>query len=253
MQDCDPYVVTYDTIGATYASTRRADPRIGVLINVALGDAQSVINVGAGAGSYEPPQTVLAVEPSAVMIRQRQSGSAPVVLARAETLPVADNAADAVMALLTVHHWTDLEAGVAELRRVARRRLVVLTWDQGVFRGFWLVAEYFPEVAGFTDHRAIPMGYLATLLGGARVEPVPIPYDCTDGFAAAYWRRPTAYLDPVVRAGISMLAQAGDEVLRSGLDRLSADLHSGRWLERHRALVRREELDAGYRLLIAEQ
>jgi SAM-dependent methyltransferase len=244
--------VTYDTIGATYTSTRRSDPRIGVLINAALGDARSVINVGAGAGSYEPPQTVLAVEPSSVMIRQRQSGSAPVVQAPAEMLPVADNAADAVMALLTMHHWTDLKAGVAELRRVARQRLVVLTWDQRVFRRFWLVAEYFPDVPGFNE-RAIPVDYLAMLLGGARIEPVPIPYDCTDGFAAAYWRRPAAYLDPVVRAGISTLAQTGDEALRSGLDRLGADLQSGRWLERHRDLLRRKEVDAGYRLLIAEQ
>jgi hypothetical protein len=246
-------VVTYDAIGATYTATRRPDPRIGALISRALGDARSVINVGAGAGSYEPPHAVLAVEPSPVMIRQRPSGSAPVVQARAESLPIADNAADAAMALLTVHHWTDLEAGAAELRRVARRRLVVLTWDQSVFREFWLVTEYLPHVAGFDDTRAIPVDHLAALLGGARVEPVPIRHDCADGFAAAYWRRPAAYLDPVVRAGISTLAQAGDQALRPGLDRLAADLHTGRWHERHSDLVGREELDAGYRLLIVDR
>jgi SAM-dependent methyltransferase len=246
-------VVTYDAIGATHPATRRPDPRIAARIHAALGDAGSVVNVGAGAGSYEPSQTVLAVEPSPVMIRHRPRRSAPAVQARAESLPVADNAADAVMALLTMHHWTDLEAGVAELRRVARRRLVVLTWDQEVFREFWLVHEYLPDVYGRNDARAVPVDYLAALLGGARIEPVPIPHDCADGFAAAYWRRPAAYLGPVVRAGISTLAQAGDEALRPGLDRLAADLHTGRWHQRHSDLMRREELDAGYRLLIAEQ
>jgi Methyltransferase domain len=246
-------VVTYDAIGGTYPATRRPDPRIGARINAALGDARSVINVGAGGGSYEPRSTVLAVEPSPVMIRHRRRGSSPVVQARAESLPVADNAADAVTALLTVHHWTDLEAGAAELRRVARRRLVVLTWDQAVFREFWLVNEYLRDVFGYSDARAIPLDYLAALLGGARIEPVPIPHDCTDGFAAAYWRRPAAYLDPVVRAGISTLAQARDVALRPGLDRLAADLHAGRWHKRHSDLIGREEIDAGYRLLVAEQ
>ena len=128
------------------------------------------------------------------------------------------------MALLTVHHWTDLEAGIAELRRIARRRIVVLTWDQIVTRQFWLLSEYLPEAAAFDDTRAVPVDRLAALLGDARVEPVLVPHDCTDGFGAAYWRRPEAYLDPVVRAGMSMLAQPGDEVLRSGLDRLADDL-----------------------------
>ncbi len=246
-------VITYDKIGATYAITRRPDPRLGQLISTALGNARSVINVGAGSGSYEPPETVLAVEPSPVMISQRRAGSAPVVQARAEALPVADDAADAAMALLTVHHWTDLDVGVAELRRIARRRVVVLTWDPRVFREFWLVSDYLPEAACFDETRAVPVDHLAALLGGARVEPVPVPHDCTDGFGAAYWRRPEAYLDPVVRAGISMLAQTGDEVLRPGLDRLAADLASGRWHERHTDLLQREDFDAGYRLLVAEQ
>ncbi|HTJ36318.1 MAG TPA: methyltransferase domain-containing protein [Dactylosporangium sp.] len=243
----------YDAIGTTYTTTRRPDHRIGAQIAAALGDARSVINVGAGAGSYEPPQTVLAVEPSAVMIGQRPAGSARVVQARAEALPVADDAADAVMALLTVHHWADLEAGIAELRRVARRRIVILTWDQPAFRRFWLVNEYLPQAAAFDDTRAVPVRQLCELLGGARVEPVPVPHDCTDGFGAAYWRRPEAYLDPAVRAGISMLAQVGDAALRPGLERLAADLRDGRWHERHRDLVRREDFDAGYRLVVADR
>jgi SAM-dependent methyltransferase len=245
-------VLVYDKIGATYAMTRRPDPRIGAQIRAALSDARSVINIGAGAGSYEPPQTVLAVEPSPVMIRQRPNGSAAVVQARAEALPIADGAADAAMAVLTVHHWTDLEAGIAELHRIARRRIVILTWDQAVCRRFWLLSEYLPEAAAFDDARAVPVDRLANLLGGARIEPVRIPHDCTDGFATAYWRRPEAYLDPVVRAGMSILAQPGDDVLRAGLDRLAADLGSGAWHRRHYDLADRLDFDGGYRLLTAE-
>jgi SAM-dependent methyltransferase len=246
-------MITYDTIGVTYTATRRPDPRVGAQIRAALGDARSVINVGAGAGAYEPPQTVLAVEPSPVMISQRPAGSAPAVQARAEALPVADAAADAAMALLTVHHWADLEAGVAELRRVARRRVVVFTWDQRVTRKFWLVREYLPEAAAFDDARTPPVEQLAALLGGARIEPVPIPHDCRDGFGTAYWRRPQAYLDPVVRAGMSVLAQPGDAALAAGLRRLESDLAAGAWHERHRDLLEQDSFDGGYRLLIADQ
>ncbi|AVH61072.1 methyltransferase domain-containing protein [Streptomyces sp. HG99] len=245
-------MATYDSIGGTYSSTRRPDPRIAARIHKALGDAATVINVGAGAGSYEPPQTVLAVEPSSVMIAQRPAGSARAMQASAESIPLADDSADAAMALLTVHHWTDLEAGIGELLRIARRRVVILTWDQVAFRRFWLVHDYLPEAATFDDTRAIAIDRLAALLGGARIETVPIPHDCTDGFGAAFWRRPDAYLDPQVRAGISMLAQTGEEVLRPGLARLSDDLSSGLWYERHADLLARGTLDAGYRLLVAD-
>ena len=242
----------YDTIGATYTTTRRPDPRIAAQIHAALGDAETVINIGAGTGSYEPPQTVLAVEPSAVMIAQRPVGAAPAIQAAAESIPLGDDAADAVMALLTVHHWTDLEAGVAEMRRIARRRIVVLTWDQSVTRETWLLSEYLPEAAALDDARAIPVDHLAALLGATRIEPVPIPHDCTDGFAVAYWRRPEAYLDPVVRAGISMLAQTGEAAIAPGLSRLAADLSNGRWHDRHADLLTLDETDVGYRLLVAE-
>jgi SAM-dependent methyltransferase len=245
-------VAIYDTIGATYTTTRRPDPRIAARIHAALGDAETVIDVGAGTGSYEPPQTVLAVEPSAVMIAQRPAGTAPAIQAAAESIPLGDDAADAVMALLTVHHWTDLEAGIAEMRRIARRRVVVLTWDQSVTRQFWLLSEYLPEAAAFDDSRAIPLDRMAALLGATRVDPVPIPHDCIDGFAAAYWRRPEAYLDPVVRAGISMLAQTGEEAIAPGLSRLADDLSNGRWHDRHADLLTLDETDVGYRLLVAE-
>jgi SAM-dependent methyltransferase len=243
----------YDDIGLTYSSARRPDPRVGARIGAAVDDARSVINVGAGTGSYEPPQTVLAVEPSQVMIRQRPAGAAPVVQARAEELPLADDAADAAMALLTTHHWSDLTAGLAELRRVARQRVVVFTWDQDITKEFWLLRDYLPEAAAFDEARALPVERLADMLGGARIEPVLVPHDCTDGFGVAYWRRPEAYLDPAVRASISVLAQPGDEVLGPGLRRLAADLESGRWQDRYGDLLRREEFDGGYRLLIADQ
>lgn len=242
----------YDSIGATYTDTRRPDPRIAEQIHAALGGAASVVNVGAGAGSYEPPQTVVAVEPSTVMIAQRPAGSAPVLRARAEAIPLADDAADAVMALLTVHHWTDPAAGLAELRRVARRRVVVFSWDQSVTREFWLFKEYLPQALPLDEARAVPVDRLAALLGGARVEPVPVPHDCTDGFGVAFWRRPEAYLDPRVRAGMSILAQPGEQVLRAGLARLAEDLESGRWHENHADLLERETFDGGYRLFVAD-
>jgi SAM-dependent methyltransferase len=247
-------VTTYDRIGVNYGHTRRPDPRIAAAIHHALGDASTVINVGAGTGSYEPPQTVLAVEPSAVMIAQRPPGATPAVAAAAESIPVRDNSADAAMGVLTVHHWTDLEAGVRELVRIARRRVVIFTWDPLAFRTFWLLDEYLPEAAALDDARAVPVDRLTALLGGTRIEtvPVPVPHDCVDGFCAAFWRRPEAYLDPQVRAGISVLAQVGEGVLRPGLARLSDDLSSGEWHERHADLLDRESFDVGYRLLVAD-
>lgn len=156
------------------------------------------------------------------------------------------------MALLTVHHWSDLEAGINELCRIARRRVVIFTWDQSMIRRFWLLDEYLPEAAAFDDTRAVSIDRLEQLLGGARVETVPIPHDCSDGFGAAYWRRPEAYLDPAVRAAISMLAQTGEDILRPGLARLADDLSTGRWHQRHADLLDRETLDVGYRLLVAD-
>jgi SAM-dependent methyltransferase len=188
-------MATYDTIGATYTSTRRPDPRIAARIHAALGDAETVINIGAGTGSYEPAQTVLAVEPSAVMIAQRPAGSAPAVQAAAESIPLRDDAADAVMALLTVHHWTDLEAGIAEMRRVARRRVVVLSWDQSVTRESWLLREYLPGAAAFDDARAIPLsrpacrGWPTTCppAAGTTVTPTCSPATRPTSATASWW------------------------------------------------------------------
>lgn len=245
-------MVAYDRIGATYRSTRRPDPRIASQVHAALTAMDTVVNVGAGTGSYEPAQTVAAIEPSMVMIAQRSPQAAPCVQAVAEALPLRDKCVDAAMALLTVHHWSDLPAGIGELRRVARRRIVVFTWDQAVIDDFWLLREYLPDAAQINKALYVPIERLVELLGGAHVQTVPVPHDCTDGFGAAFWRRPEAYLDATVRAGISMLAYAAEGALAEGLGRLAGDLRSGRWQQRHAELLDQPAFDAGYRLLVSD-
>jgi SAM-dependent methyltransferase len=241
----------YDILGRTYGGHRHADPRIARIINAALGDAATVVNVGAGAGSYEPPdRSVVAVEPSSVMIAQRPASAAPAVQASAELLPFSDNAFDAALAILTVHHWSDRRAGLAEMRRVARDRVVVLTWDPE-HPGFWLVRDYFPDLIEF-DRRIFPkLAELEAALGRIDVSVVSIPHDCVDGFLGAYWRRPAAYLDEGVRAGISTFARIGDIPAR--IERLRADLESGQWAVRNAELLRLEELDVGYRLVVGRR
>jgi SAM-dependent methyltransferase len=247
-----PTVALYDTVGRTYRATRRADPRIAAYVSAALGDSGSVVNIGAGTGSYEPARTVLAIEPSLVMIAQRPAGAAPAIQSVAEHLPLRDDCADAALAVLTIHHWTDLPAGVAEMRRITRRRLVFLTWDPAKIAGFWLMSEYLPELARIDAEMAVPVSRLTALLTNPVVTPVPVPHDCTDGFAAAFWRRPEAYLDPAVRAGISLFARSSDHAARPGLARLAGDLRSGRWQEDHADLLDVNELDVGYCLISAD-
>ena len=241
----------YDLIGRTYTRSRGTDPRIAASIWDALGDARSVLNVGAGTGSYEPPdREVTAVEPSAVMIAQRPAGAAPAVQASAEDLPFEDASFDAAMAILTLHHWTDWRRGIDELRRVAGR-VVVLSWDPSFAGRLWISADYFPELID-EDVRLFPsLADQAGAVRATRVTAVPIPHDCQDGFYGAHWRRPEAYLDPVVRAGISTLAKRTPEELAPGLARLEDDLRTGAWAERHGDLLERDELDLGYRLLVS--
>jgi SAM-dependent methyltransferase len=242
----------YDTIGATYTVTRRTEPRIAAQVWAALGDARTVLNVGAGTGSYEPPgRDVAAVEPSALMRAQRPAGAAPCVAATAQRLPFKDQSFDAAMAFATVHHWPDPLAGLREMRRVARR-VVVFTHDDsaaGWLRRFWLTRDYLPEVAGLLAGRPS----LAELAGviGARVEPVPIPWDCVDGFFEAYWRRPEAYLDDAVRRGVSVWARVGPAAEQRAVRGLRDDLASGRWAERNRDLLALDAAELGLRLLIA--
>ena len=239
----------YDQIGRNYTTHRRPDPRIAAAILDALGPARSVLNVGAGAGSYEPSdRRVLAVEPSSEMIRQRPPGSAPVVQASATALPFRDGVFDATLAVLTVHHWPDRPRGLAELRRVARDRAVILTWEPDA-AAFWLVDDYFPELVALDRALFEPLDALRRLLGPIEVRPIPIPHDCVDGFLGAYWRRPEAYLDAAVRGAISTFTKLPD--VEPGLARLRRDLADGTWQRRHADLLTRLHLDLGYRLVIA--
>jgi SAM-dependent methyltransferase len=242
----------YDTIGATYTVTRRTEPRIAAQVWAALGDARTVLNVGAGTGSYEPPgRDVTAVEPSALMRAQRPPGAAPCVAATAESLPFEDQSFDAAMAFATVHHWPDPIAGLREMRRVARR-VVVFTHDSsaaGWLRRFWLTRDYLPEVAELVAGRPSLAGQAGAI--GARIEPVLIPWDCADGFYEAYWRRPEAYLDDRVRRGVSVWARVGPDAEQRAVRSLRDDLASGRWAERNRDLADLEAAELGLRLLIA--
>jgi SAM-dependent methyltransferase len=240
----------YDTIGATYTVTRRTEPRIAAQVWAALGDARTVLNVGAGTGSYEPSdREVTAVEPSAVMRAQRPAGAARCVAATAESLPFEDQSFDAAMAFATVHHWQDPIAGLREMQRVARRVVVFTcdTNDRSWRRRFWLTRDYLPEVA------ASRVGLATELAGaiGARMEPVLVPWDCVDGFFEAYWRRPEAYLDENVRRGVSVWAAVGREAEQRAVHSLRDDLASGRWAERNRDLLDLEAAELGLRLLIA--
>jgi SAM-dependent methyltransferase len=242
----------YDSIGATYTVTRRTEPRIAARIWAALGDARTVLNVGAGAGSYEPPgRDVTAVEPSALMRSQRPEGAAPCVPAAAESLPFEDQSFDAAMAISTVHHWQDPIAGLREMRRVARR-VVVFTHDAsdtGWRRRFWLTRDYLPEVADLLVGRPSLTQQARAI--GARMEPVPIPWDCADGFFEAYWRRPDAYLDDRVRRGVSVWARVGPEAEQRAVRGLRDDLVSGLWAERNRYLLALDAAELGLRLLVS--
>lgn len=241
----------YDRIGRTYRAHRRADPRIAQQVLEALGDAQRVLNVGAGTGSYEPDdgRHVVALEPSAAMRAQRPPGAAPCVPGVAGALPFADGAFDAAMTVLSLHHWPDQRAGLDELRRVAPRQ-VALTFEPAVHSSYWMVAEYLPEVDDLPGSRPLDAATIAEHLGG-RVEVVPVPADCQDGFFTAYWNRPEAYLDPVVRAGISACSQLPPDVVDRGVARLAADLADGSWARRHADLVGADTFDGGYRLVVA--
>ena len=238
----------YDSIGRGYGERRQQDPRLAEHILGALGGCRSILNVGAGAGSYEPPdRELVAVEPSMVMIRQRPSGAAPVVRGSAMDFPFRDQSFDAALAILTVHHWPDVGRGLEELRRVARR-VVLLTFDTSV-GGFWLT-DYFPEILEI-DRRTMPaLSTIERHLGPIAVQDVSIPHDCTDGMLGAYWRRPHAYLDASVRSATSVFARMRHT--DAGLSKLRGDLDSGAWHRRYGHFMDRSELDLGYRLVVAE-
>lgn len=227
--------LVYDRIGGGYGRYRRPDPRLAARIAATVG-AGSVLNVGAGTGSYEPPGAI-AVEPSRTMIDQRTNGNV-VVQAVAEALPFGDRSFDVALAVSTVHHWPDLDGGLAELRRVARR-MVIVTFDPAVHDRHWIF-DYMPSLGALPPIDA---------LGLTRVEVVEVPHDCTDQFLVAPWRRPEAYLDGAAHAGMSGLAMLPPDVAADAMERLAADLRSGEWARRYGHLLALDTHDVGLRIL----
>jgi SAM-dependent methyltransferase len=241
-------IAKYDSSGINYAELRKPDPHIAAAIQAALGEAETVLNVGAGTGSYEPvDRQVTAVEPSLEMIRQRSPSAAKVIQASAEDLPFDDDAFDASMAILTIHHWSNKEVGLHEMRRVTRGRILLLTFDAS--HRPWLT-DYFPELAILDEAQMPTVPDYSRWLGAVKVVPVLVPHDCRDGFLYAYWRRPELYLDARIRSGSSSFRAIGDA--ETGVQRLRQDLETGEWKRRYGGLLAQEAYDAGYRLVVAD-
>jgi len=239
----------YDTIGTRYSTYRRPDSRIAGAVYAELRRAASIVNLGAGVGAYEPgDRDLIAVEPSRLMISQRPKGTPPVVQAQAEFVPFRDDAFDVAMALLSIHHWLDMERGLLEARRVAKHQVVLLTWI-GFCQDFWLL-DYLPQIREIDEALFPSIEDLTQILGPLRVIPVPIPHDCTDGFLCAYWRRPYAYLDEGVRSAISTFSRIRD--FEDGLRNLEKDLQSGEWKQRYGHLFHSESIDYGYRVVVTK-
>lgn len=245
----------YDTISHNYSQTRREDPVLRERIHAALGDAGSVVNVGAGAGSYEPrDRQVVAIEPSDVMAAQRPRELAPAIRASAANLPLRDGSVDAAMAVLSLHHWDDWRQGLSELRRVARQRVVLLTYDPLVSDRMWLKADYGPEIAAL-DRQIFPdPQQIADWLGGqVTIDVVPIRRDCLDWMFGSFWAHPERVLDPVARAATSPFARMPPEVVERMASELERDLRSGAWDARHGHLRTLEAYDSGLRLVVAQK
>lgn len=240
----------YDLIGVGYGSKRRPDPRLNAAIHEAIGSASTILNVGAGTGSYEPSdRPVVALEPSGVMLAQHTGRWR--VRGRAEHLPFDDGAFDVALAILTVHHWEDLDAGLAELRRVARRQ-VLFTWNPDHQRKLWITTDYVPAIDDLETSRFTSLTSIVDALGAHTVEKFEIPHDFTDGFQAAFWRRPEMYLDPEVRAASSTFASLPPGLVMPGIERLRRDLQTGKWHETYGELLALERADFGHRIVIAD-
>jgi SAM-dependent methyltransferase len=236
------------------AAVRRADPRIAKQIHQALGDAKSVANVGAGAAEYEPDDRwVLGIEPSRGIVARQDTRLTTPIVGPAEGLPIPPNSVDAAMACLTLHQWADWRVGVQELRRVARQRVVIFTYDPTYAADFWLLRDYLPELGRLHSNRFPPIAEQCVATGDeVRFQAVPIPHDCENGLLAAYWRRPQAYLQERVRAGIPTFALPGAATMLDGLGELEQDIESGRWEQRNQDILESKQLDLGYRLLVTE-
>jgi SAM-dependent methyltransferase len=242
--------IIYDRIGSTYSSTRAADPGLEKQIHRHLAGARNLVNIGAGTGSYEPENIpVVAVEPSATMVKQRTPNKAGAIRAFADALPFADTTFSNSLSVLTVHHWKNRQTAFAEIRRVVTGRAVFVTWDPES-TGFWLTRDYFPELLDIDRPKFPPLSEFEESFASIKVMPMLIPHDCIDGFLGAYWRRPHYYLDAGVRAGMSTFA----EIDHPGptLERLASDLESGRWHKKNAAILESTELDLGYRIVIAD-
>jgi SAM-dependent methyltransferase len=239
----------YDTIGQNYVAKRRTDPRIATQLHAELFGAKRIVNIGAGTGSYEPYWAdLIAVEPSGQMISQRAANAHPVEKASAESLPFPDKHFSHAMTVLSMHHWQDKAAAFAEITRVTSEKFVAVSWDPGA-PPFWLTRDYFPEFHAEDLTNFPSLSELESHFDDVRVTPLPIPADCQDGFLAAFWKRPSAYLDPSVQQSISSFAKASDT--KEGLLRLQTDLADGSWHRKNQAILDLDELDAGYRLITA--
>ncbi len=243
----------YDRIGVSYSDVRRTDPRLQAAICKALGDARSVLNIGAGTGSYEPAdREVIAVEPSPVMIAQRPADAATAIQGVAESIPLEDKSVDATMGIFTMQHWEDVDRGLSEVLRVTRKRIVLLTLDLEVTTQMWLCRDYLPEIIEH-DRTVFPtIPHLQAVLPNVQVETVSVPADCTDGFLVALWSRPEAHLDPNVRRSSSTWHRLAPAVVDCGLNRLRRYLDSGEWDLRYGHLRTLDILDVGLRLVTAE-
>ena len=238
----------YDKIGTRYSQYRKPDKRIAAAIFKEVGSLQRILNLGAGIGAYEPEdRDVVALEPSQVMISQRTANGPAAVQGQAESLPFKDNTFDIAMAILTIHHWVDIKKGLHEALRVARNRLVLLTWV-GFVEDFWLT-DYLPQIKDIDEPLFPSIEQLEKILGAVRVLSLPIPYDCTDGFLCAYWRRPHLYLNKAARSAISTFSRIKD--IREGLQNLEKDLKSGLWHKRYQCLLNKESMDFGYRIVVS--
>lgn len=243
--------VDYDVHGTAYAEVRRADPRITAQLHAALGRARTVLNVGAGAGSYEPgDRYVIAIEPSATMRAQRPSHLAPAIDATAEAIPLSDKSVDASMATVTVHQWSDLTQGLREMRRVTRGPVVILAFDPDRLDRFWLY-HYAPELLAVARRRDPSIERVCQALGGrTEVRYIAIPIDCTDGFIEAFYARPERFLDASVRRSQSMWSFVEPEVHERFVETLSADLASGEWDKRFGKWRRYPQFDGSLCLIV---
>ena len=242
--------VDYDQLAEQYRTFRKPDPRIAARIQFHIQGAQRVLNVGAGMGSYEPQDfQVVAIEPSLEMITQRKNSKATLVQGMAENLPFVDNDFDVSMGVLTIHHWSDIALGLQEMLRVSKDKIVLFTWI-GYGNNFWLI-DYIPEIVGIDEALCPTLEELDEMLGDITAETIEIPYDCTDGFMCAYWRRPEMYLNPKVRKAISTFSRIPD--IQGRLNRLKDDLDSGVWRKRYNHLLKKDSLDLGYRLVVHER